>query len=184
MLSFLGYNKNLKSINKYLFGEKYNDDKNTKLDKIKEFQEVLTKFVKDHEKAVSVDDIKQFINGQKQNLDEIGVEDPTGKLLDILLCIYKNNNLGSVQNFLSLMFEFNIKNTETVFSIKHHIYRCYVCSQNCTKDVFEKAVDDLLSCNYLNVRAFINFIKECFSQDKDKELIKQDCFNYIFGFLK
>ena len=81
MLSFLCYNKSLNSINKYLFGEEYNDDKNTKLDKIKEFQEVLTKFVKDHEKAVSGGDIKQFINGYKQNLDEIGVEDPTGKLL-------------------------------------------------------------------------------------------------------
>ena len=92
MLPISIYNQKLKSINEYLFGKKYDSDKNTKLEKIKEFQEVLTKFVQDHKETVSVNDIKQFINGKKQNLSEIGVKDPEGKLLYVLLFIYENND--------------------------------------------------------------------------------------------
>ena len=184
MLPISIYNQKLKSINEYLFGKKYDSDKNTKLEKIKEFQEVLTKFVQDHKETVSVNDIKQFINGKKQNLSEIGVKDPEGKLLYVLLFIYENNDLHFVQDFLNLISDFDIQDVRIVFHIKGHIYRCYVCSQNCTYDVFKKAVDDLLSCNYLSMQTFKNFIDQCFSQDKDKKLIKQDCFNCIFELLK
>ena len=184
MLSISIYNQKLKLINKCLFGKEYDSDKNTKLDKIKQFQEVLTKFVQDHKETVSVNDIKQFINGKKQNLSEIGVEDPKGKLLAVLLPIYKNNNLNSVQDFLSLISDFDIQDVKIVFHIKYNIYRCYVCSQNCTEDVFKKTVNDLLSCNFLDMQTFKNFIDQCFSQDKNKKLIKKDCFNYVFGLLK
>ena len=176
MLSVSRYDRNLKLINKYLFGQEYDNDKNTKLEKIKQFQEVLTQFVQNHEKTVSANDIKEFINGQKQNLSEIGVKDPEGKLLTVLMPIYENNNLKSVQDFLNLISEFDIKDTRMVFNIKYNIYRCYVCSQNCTYDVFKKAVDDLLSCNYLSRQTFKKFIELCFSQDKDKKLIKQHFF--------
>ena len=128
MLSVSRYDRNLKLINKYLFGQEYDNDKNTKLEKIKQFQEVLTQFVRDHEKTVNIDDIRQFINGQKQNLSEIGVKDPECRLLAVLLPIYENNNLKSVQDFLNLISEFDIKNTCIVFNIKYNIYRCYVCS--------------------------------------------------------
>ena len=184
MLPISIYNQKLKSINEYLFGKKYDSDKNTKLEKIKEFQEVLTKFVQDHKETVSVNDIKQFINGKKQNLSEIGVKDPEGKLLYVLLFIYENNDLHFVQDFLNLISDFDIQDVRIVFHIKGHIYRCYVCSQNCTYDVFKKAVDDLLSYNYLSIQTLKNFIDQCFSQDKDKKLIKQDCFNCIFELLK
>ena len=46
MLSVSRYDRNLKLINKYLFGQEYDNDKNTKLEKIKQFQEVLTQFVR------------------------------------------------------------------------------------------------------------------------------------------
>ena len=177
MLPISIYNQKLKSINEYLFGKKYDSDKNTKLEKIKEFQEVLTKFVQDHKETVSVNDIKQFINGKKQNLSEIGVKDPEGKLLYVLLFIYENNDLHFVQDFLNLISDFDIQDVKMVFHIKYNIYRNYIGSQNCTYDVFKKAVDDLLSCNYLSMQTFKNFIDQCFSQDKNKKLIKKDCFN-------
>ena len=184
MLSVSRYDRNLKLINKYLFGQEYDNDKNTKLEKIKQFQEVLTQFVRDHEKTVNIDDIRQFINGQKQNLSEIEVKDPECRLLAVLLPIYENNNLKSVQDFLNLISEFDIKNTCIVFNIKYNIYRCYVCSQNLTYEVFKEAVNGLLSCNYLQMKTFKNFIELCFKQDKDKTLQKGDCFNYIFKLLK